>query len=132
MAGCYLDAFETVPKALLEHIGEQLQIPVSDLATLRALYRRDRTLRDYQQWVAKILGFQQYILYRQRVLVSAMRNEARQASTLAKLTEFARRWLYDRRILLPAPRSLVEVARAAHLRVLTRFVQYGATPPTGH
>jgi hypothetical protein len=45
MCGRPLDAIQRVPADLLKHLGEQLEIPAPNIATLRALYlKRRRTL----------------------------------------------------------------------------------------
>jgi hypothetical protein len=42
-----------------------------------------------------------------------MRSEAHQTFTIHRLVEFAKRWLYDRRIVIPADRLLRDLARRA-------------------
>jgi Domain of unknown function (DUF4158) len=49
MTGATLDAFDYVPRAVLEHVGHQLEISAPQLTTLRALYRRQMTLFLHQQ-----------------------------------------------------------------------------------
>jgi hypothetical protein len=39
MCGRTLHAFQRVPAELLKHLGEQMEIPAPDIATLRALYK---------------------------------------------------------------------------------------------
>ena len=48
MSGRPLDAFRVLPVVLLRHLGKELGIPVPDVASLRALYRRRSTLFDHQ------------------------------------------------------------------------------------
>ena len=38
-----------VPAVLLRHLGQMLDVATPDLASLRAVYARDRTLFDHQQ-----------------------------------------------------------------------------------
>jgi hypothetical protein len=40
MTGTTLDAFDYVPRAVLEHVGHQLGMSTPELTTLRALYWR--------------------------------------------------------------------------------------------
>lgn len=42
-----------------------------------------------------------------------MRSEAYQTFTIHRLVDFAERWLYDRRIIIPADRLLRDLARRA-------------------
>jgi hypothetical protein len=57
MSGRTLDAFRVVPPVLWRHLGKVLDCDVPELASLRALYRRGRTLFDHQQLACKLLGF---------------------------------------------------------------------------
>lgn len=43
MTGTRLDAYDYIPRPVLEYLGEQLQARAPMLATLRALYRRRMT-----------------------------------------------------------------------------------------
>src|SRR5271154_2653176 len=57
MCGRPLDVVQRVPAALLQHLGEQLDIPAPTIATLRALYlKRRRTLYEHQLWAIEFLG----------------------------------------------------------------------------
>jgi TnpA family transposase len=57
MTGTTLDAFDYVPRAVLEHVGHQLEISAPQLTTLRALYRRQMTLFLHQQWACEHAGW---------------------------------------------------------------------------
>jgi Domain of unknown function (DUF4158) len=57
MSGRPLDAFRVLPVVLLRHLGKELSIPVPDVASLRALYRRRSTLFEHQQLACRVLGF---------------------------------------------------------------------------
>jgi hypothetical protein len=48
------------------------------------------------------------------VLVMPLRREAHHAVTLNRLVEFARRWLYAQRILIPTDRRLRDLVRRAY------------------
>jgi hypothetical protein len=57
MCGRTLHAFQRVPVELLKHLGEQMEIPAPDIATLRALYKNGRaTLFEHQAWSIEFLG----------------------------------------------------------------------------
>ena len=57
MTGGVLDGVRILPKNLLEHTGQQLDIDTPTIASVRALYRRLRTRYQHQQWAMKRLGF---------------------------------------------------------------------------
>jgi TnpA family transposase len=78
------------------------------------LYGRRSTLYEHQAWAAELLGFRPFTERRQRALARQVRREAHKAITLNHLVEFARRWLYERRILLPTDRRLRDLARTAY------------------
>jgi hypothetical protein len=42
---------------VLEQVGRQLMMTTPELATLRALYRRERTLFAHQAWACEYAGF---------------------------------------------------------------------------
>lgn len=113
MTGRTLDAFETIPRPLLKHLGETLEIEVPTLASLRALYRRRSTLFEHQQWAADVLDFQPLTERQQRFLTGLLRKEAQKAVTQSHLVRFARRWLYEKQILIPGERRLLDFVRAA-------------------
>jgi hypothetical protein len=56
-------------------------------------------------------GFQKFTPHRRRALVKALSPAAFELPTLARLVTFATCWLYDRDILLPAHRTVLDMAR---------------------
>jgi hypothetical protein len=114
MTGRTLDAFDPLPMSVLRHLSTDLGLPIPELTTLHALYDRRQTLLDHQAWAAQLLGVRPFTERRQRVLVMHLRREAQHAVTLNRLVEFARRWLYEQRILIPADRRLRDLARRAY------------------
>ena len=62
----------------------------------------------------ELLDFRPLTERRQRALMRQVRHEALKAFTLNRLVEFAKRWLYERRILIPADRRVRELARTAY------------------
>ena len=114
MAGCPLDAFDTLPVAVLRHLATELEIATPALTSLRALYGRRSTLYEHQAWAAELLGFRPCTDRRQRALAIQLRREAHKAITMHRLVEFAKRWLYERRILIPDDRRLRDLARTAY------------------
>ena len=114
MTGRPLDAFDSLPTAVLKHLSLELEIATPELASLRMLYSRHRTLYDHQTWAIQCLGFLPLTEHRQRMLGLRMREEAQQTFAIHRLVEFAKRWLYDRRIVIPADRLLRDLARRAY------------------
>ena len=47
MTGRTLNSFQMIPVAVLEHLGVQLGLTAPRLASIRALYRRQRTLFEH-------------------------------------------------------------------------------------
>ncbi len=114
MTGCTLDAWEHIPPRVLRHLGDTLALPSPELTSLRALYRREQTLFEHQRWATEVLGFHAFSKRRQRLLMRQLRREARKAISLERLVQFAKRWLYEHRILIPAERRLRELAARAY------------------
>jgi TnpA family transposase len=114
MTGRPLDAFDRLPPPVLKHLSPELHIATPELASLRTLYGRHRTLYDHQSWAIQCLHFHPFTEHRQRMLGLRMRSEAHQTFTIHRLVEFAKRWLYDRRIIIPADRLLRNLARRAY------------------
>ena len=52
-----MDAFDYVPRPVLEHLSRQLGMPAPELTTLRALYRRQMPLFLHQRWACEHAGF---------------------------------------------------------------------------
>ncbi len=72
MTGRLLDALRVVPPALGRHLGTQFGIEAPDLASLRTIYRRRRTLFEQQDLACAVLGFHTFTKARRRTLVRAI------------------------------------------------------------
>ena len=59
LTGTTLDLLEYVPTTVLRHVGLQFALPAPDLATLRGLYRREKTRSAHQRWVIQYCGFRE-------------------------------------------------------------------------
>ena len=114
MTGRPLDAFDSLPTAVLKHLSTELNIASPELTSLRTLYGRHRTLYDHQAWAIQFLDFHPFTEHRQRMLGLRMQSEAHQTFTIHRLVEFAKRWLYDRQIIIPVDRLLRDLARTAY------------------
>ena len=80
MSGRLLEAVRIVPPLLWRHLGVRFGVAAPDLASLRAMYRR--------------------------ALVRVLREELTRTDDRERLLGFARRWLYDHRLIIVHERRL--------------------------
>lgn len=113
MSGRPLKAFRIIPANLWRHLGAQFDVAAPDLASLRALYRRGRTLYDHQQLACELLGFRWMTEHQRRSLVSRLREELECTLNRDRLLLFARRWLYEHRLLIVHDRMLRKMIAAS-------------------
>jgi len=113
MSGRPLNSVRAVPAALLRHLGRELGIAVPDLASLRALYARGRTLFDHQQQACEFLGFSWMTEHQRRALVRVLRDEVAQCADRERLLVYARQWLYEHRLLVVRDRVIRALVAAA-------------------
>jgi hypothetical protein len=113
MSGRPLDAFRVLPVALLRHLGKELGIPVPDVASLRALYARGRTLVDHQDLACRWLGFSWMTPHQRGVLVRVLRDEVVSCADREQLVALARRWLYEHRLLIVHARAIRAIVATA-------------------
>jgi uncharacterized protein DUF4158 len=106
MTGRLLEALRMVPPALWRHLGAQFEIDAPDLASLRTMYRRRRTLFEQQDLACSVLGFHDVTEAQRRALVRAINAELSRTSDRQRLLQFARRWLYDHKQIIPREREL--------------------------
>lgn len=100
MSGRLLDAVRIVPAVLWRHLGEQFTVAAPDLASLRAMYGRGNTLFEHQQLACEVLDFHWPSKQQRRALSSALRLELTRTRDRQQLLIFARRWLYEHRLLI--------------------------------
>ena len=74
-SGRLLEAVRMVPPALWRHLGEQFNVIAPDLASLRAMYRRRRTLLEHQDVACATLDFHPLTEPQGRALVRVLRDE---------------------------------------------------------
>jgi hypothetical protein len=106
MSGRLLDAVRMVPPALWKHLGNQFGEPARDLASLRATYRRRRTLFDHQELACQVLEFRPLLEAQRRALVRSLRRELTQTFDRLRLLTYARQWLYERKLLVMREKGL--------------------------
>ena len=111
MTGRLLNDVKLLPGALLEHLGGQLQIEVPALASIRALYRRKRTLYEHQVLAVDLLGFHKLPEKARPWLAKHLREEAASLMSADELVLAARRWLYAHHYFIPNERVILDLAR---------------------
>ena len=114
LTGSLLNAVQRIPRVILAHLGQQLDIRAPSIATIRALYRSRRTLFEHQRWATEYLGFRSLDERREQALLRRLREEASGAIDGDALIGVARAWLYDERVLIPATRRLKTLAAQAN------------------
>jgi TnpA family transposase len=113
MSGRLLDAVRIVPPALWRHLGTELGIDAPQIASLRAMYGRGRTLFDHQQVACEALGFRWMSEHQRRALVRLLSDEVLRCADRAQLLGFARRWLFEHRLLIVHDRAIRALIAAA-------------------
>ena len=118
MCGRPLDAIQHVPADLLQHLGEQLEIPAPTIATLRALYlKRRRTLYEHQRWAMEFLGMIRFEPMDTDKLLPTLCDVVRAGVTGDHLLTATRKLLYENRFVIPGTRRLSNLMQAGVSRV---------------
>jgi TnpA family transposase len=117
MSGRLLEAVRIVPPSLWRHLGAQLGVAAPDLASLRSMYQRRRTLFEHQEVACQTLGFHWLSNAQRGALVRVVRDELTRTFDRQRLLQFARRWLYDHRLIVLREREL----RALILQALRQY-----------
>lgn len=113
MAGNPLASTQIIPPRLLSYVSKQLDLPALSIATLRAIYKRQKTLYEHQWWAMEQLGFSKATPRQQQNLLPFLRQEARYASSVDLLVERAKLWLFQRQFLALGDRAIRDLARKA-------------------
>lgn len=106
-----LNSVEMIPATVLTHIAGQLQQPAPQLTSIRALYRRRRTIHDHQEAARQVLGLRALSEHARRKLKAHLRKIVPGQVELRELVCEARRWLDHNRYLQIAERTLQTLAR---------------------
>src|SRR5271165_5587158 len=115
MCGRPLDKLQRVPISVLEYLSPQVGGAPPEIATLRALYlQRRRTLYEHQQFALDTLGMTRFDFTADAARVlAALCDEVRAGVDSDKLLAQVRVILYERRYVIPAPRTVGELAKRA-------------------
>ena len=111
LTGTTLDAVDYVPRSVLDLVGRQLELPAPQLATLRALYRRERTLFAQQAWACAHAGFRWPDSTDMEELHTSLMTFANVTIDRARLARHAREYLYDRGCLISRGLRWMSAAR---------------------
>jgi len=106
MTGRLLNSVELVPAAVLVYLGQVVGCVAPRIASIRALYRRRRTLFEHQTAACSLLRRRELPEHGLRGLTGFLRREATGLYNGAALTAKARVWLIDHGYLLPTERVL--------------------------
>ncbi|WP_404548907.1 DUF4158 domain-containing protein [Dyella jejuensis] len=104
MTGSVLAAVKVVPAELWAHLGKTLGIATPDIASLRSLYRRQRTLFTHQNVAIDTLGFVRMSEHQRRALVRHLRVEVLSEFDRHRLMTHVKTWLYEHCILIEGER----------------------------
>lgn len=131
MSGRPLNSVRAVPAVLLRHLGSVLGIETPDLASMRALYARGRTLFDHQQQACEVLGFAWMTEHQRRALVRVLRDEVAHSADRERLLLRARHWLYEHRLIIVHDRAIraLVAAALAELEAATAQAIRAEVPP---
>lgn len=110
-SGRPLDRFATLPKALLQHVGEALGVRAPTIASLRTLYSRRQTLYEHQLWLREYLELKDVDQAASDRLVVYLEAQANEVNSIGELVVAANRWLYDQKLLIPGDRQVRDLAR---------------------
>jgi len=113
MTGTTLDAFDYVPRAVLEHVGHQLGMSAPELTTLRALYRRQMTLFLHQRWACEHAGFHRHDASDVTHVIDTLLSDSSVTLDRHRLARQAREALYARHCLIPGERDIEDWVRRA-------------------
>ncbi|WP_371436359.1 Tn3 family transposase [Polaromonas sp.] len=113
MSGRLLGAFRVVPVALWRHLGNELGIASPEVASLRAMYARGRTLFDHQQVACTVLGFRWMSEHQRRSLVRELRDEVARCADRDQLLVRSRQWLYRNQLVILHERAIRTLIAAA-------------------
>ena len=133
MSGRLLYAFRVVPVALWRHLGNEIGIDAPQVASLRAMYGRDKTLFDHQQVACTTLGFRWMSEHQRRALVRELRDEVSRCADREQLLVRARQWLYKHQLLIVHERAIRTLIAAALAQLETETgaaIQVTVTPAT--
>lgn len=132
LTGRALGSVAYVPTAVLHHLGRQFRGPAPDLATLRALYRREATRFEHHRWAIEYSGLMKLDERGQASLVRELHERTHGTLSRSRLVQLAREWLFRCCYLIPSHRwmsvfvrRVVRAVEAADYQELQRRTRAG-------
>jgi len=113
MSGTMLDTLDYVPRAVLAHLGQQLALPAPELTTLRALYRRRKTLFEHQAWACSYAGLRWPESDDVAAVTESLVSDSTATLDRHRLARAAREALIARGCLIPGGRDIDDWIRRA-------------------
>ncbi|CAN7750496.1 DUF4158 domain-containing protein [Variovorax sp. LjRoot84] len=124
VAGRPLDGFNVLPRNLLRYTAAMVGVSPPSIAALRSIYKRTQTLFKHQLWAKTYLGLRDLEQGEEDRLTDALHAYAQEASHADDLVQTACHWLFTRRILIPGPRRLLDLARDAFAAVEAQILAH--------
>jgi len=124
MTGQTMSGIDRMPARLLAHLCQQLGVPAPDLATLRALYRRQRTRFEHRSWAMEVTGFRDYTANIPDGLYEECVQDAISGFDVMRVAGSVREGLYERRVAIPSSRAVMDIARGIHSEVQASIGRY--------
>ena len=106
MTGRSLNSVELVPPDILSHLGRVIECEPPRIASIRAFYRRRRTLFEHQAATRTLLRRSEVSEHGLRGLTAFLRREAVGIYNSIDLAAKARVWLIEHGYLLPTEREI--------------------------
>ncbi len=113
MSGRLLYAFRVIPVTLWRHLSNEMGIDAPEVASLRTLYGREKTLFDHQQVACTVLGFRWMSEHQRRSLVRELRDEVARCADRDQLLVRARQWLYKNKLVIVHERAMRSLIASA-------------------
>ena len=114
LSGGRLRDFKVLPRDLLQFVGEQVGEIAPTIVSLRSLYKREQTRVEHQAWAMQWLRISSHTKRQERLLFADLREASKGTSSVERLIDTARQWLFDRKLLVPAESTLRDICvRAA-------------------
>lgn len=115
--GRTFDQVKAIPPAVLRHIGDALKIRTPSIVTLRAIYKRQRTLYEHQSWAREYLGLKVPADEDLAAAKTALKAQAAEVASADELVATAQLWFYNKKLLLPGERAIRELAVEAFAHI---------------
>jgi hypothetical protein len=117
MTGAALDTYEYIPRAVVECVAKQLNVPAPMLATTRALSRRPMTRHRHQSWACRYLGISRLKAADEQALLCALTADMSVTVDRERLITRTHEIFWNHRWRIPTRRAVEQKVREAMRRV---------------